>query len=138
MKLPLILALIVVLSLASAPLASGAPATAAKKTTVNVGLVEFKVQPSKKKVRRGTVKFVVRNKGRTVHNFVVLRTNRAPNKLPTAGGRAREIGRVGKTRDLRPGMRQNLSLKLKKGKYVLICNIPGHYGSGMFTKFRVR
>jgi uncharacterized cupredoxin-like copper-binding protein len=30
-----------------------------------------------------------------------------------------------------------LTLNLKKGRYVLICNIPGHYKSGMHADFTV-
>jgi len=30
-----------------------------------------------------------------------------------------------------------LTVDLKAGKYLLICNVPGHYGAGMWAEFTV-
>ncbi|MGX7876784.1 sulfocyanin-like copper-binding protein [Mesorhizobium sp. ORM6] len=30
-----------------------------------------------------------------------------------------------------------MTVDLKAGKYLLICNVPGHYGAGMWTEFTV-
>ena len=38
----------------------------------------------------------------------------------------------GCTVDLSP-----LTLVLKPGKYLLICNVPGHYSAGMWSEFEV-
>lgn len=116
---------------------SGDDARAAA-STVTVRLKEWKVIPSVASVRAGKVTFVARNLGQLDHNLVVLRTNLAPGKLPTVGARAKEIGRVGKTPVFSPGQARRLALTLKAGKYVLICNVPGHYKAGMFAGFRVR
>lgn len=89
-------------------------------------------------MRAGKVTFVARNVGRLDHNLVVLRTKLAPGKLPVVGARAKEVGRVGKTPVFRPRQTRRLTLTLKAGKYVLICNVPGHYKAGMFVGFRVR
>jgi uncharacterized cupredoxin-like copper-binding protein len=117
-------------------------ATAAERrveaTTVRVQLKEWRVVLSATRVRSGRVTFVVRNAGKLPHNLVVLRTTRAPARLPVSGSRANEIGRVGKTPVFGPGRTRRLTLRLKAGKYVLICNVPGHYRSGMFVAFRVR
>lgn len=107
-------------------------------TTVTVRLADFKVIPSVPSVRAGKVTFVARNVGQLDHNLVVLRTNLAPRKLPTVGARAKEVGRVGKTPVFSPGQTRRLALTLKAGRYVLICNVPGHYKAGMFVGFRVR
>lgn len=121
---------------ASAPAADGAVADT-RVAKVTVRLSEWKVVPSAKRVPAGKVTFVARNVGNVPHNLVVLRTNRAPGKLPLAGNRAKEVGRVGKTPVFRPGQTRRLAPTLKTGKYVLICNVPGHYKAGMFVGFRV-
>ena len=38
----------------------------------------------------------------------------------------RELG------DLEPGNSGTLTLDLKPGKYLLFCNLPGHFASGMY------
>lgn len=116
------------------------PATEARTdaTTVTVRLKEWKVIPSVSSVRAGKATFVARNVGQLDHDLVVLRTNLAPGKLPVAGARAKEVGRVGKTPVFRPGQTRRLTLTLKAGKYVLLCNVPGHYKAGMYVGFRAR
>lgn len=39
--------------------------------------------------------------------------------------------------DMEAGASKTLTLKLDKGRYALICNIPGHYAAGMFADFTV-
>jgi len=48
------------------------------------------------------------------------------------------VGRQGKTPVFGPGKTRRLALGLKPGKYVLICNVPGHYQAGMRVGFTVR
>ncbi len=97
-----------------------------------------KVAPSAASVRSGRVTFVARNVGKLPHNLVVLRTNLAAGKLSVVGSQAKEIGRVGKTPVFGPGRTRRLTVRLAAGKYVLICNVPGHYQAGMTAAFRVR
>lgn len=130
--------LLSVLSVAASVFHAAAAEQRSAATTVRVQLKEWKVVPSVASVRSGTVTFVVRNVGNLSHDFVVLRTNLAPGKLPVAKARAKEVGRVGKTQVFRPGLTRRLTLTLRPGKYVLICNVPGHYQAGMFVGFRVR
>jgi uncharacterized cupredoxin-like copper-binding protein len=105
---------------------------------VSVRLKEFKVIPSVRSVRAGRVVFTARNTGKLPHNLVVLRTNLAPGKLPVVGSVAKEVGRRGKTPVFGPGKSRRLALELKPGKYVLLCNVAGHYKAGMFIGFTVR
>jgi uncharacterized cupredoxin-like copper-binding protein len=44
---------------------------------------------------------------------------------------------LGEISDLQPGARGKLTLNLKAGVYLLLCNQPGHYRSGMSTKLVV-
>jgi uncharacterized cupredoxin-like copper-binding protein len=88
-------------------------------------------------VARGKVTFNVKNVGRLVHEFVVVKTDKRANGLGT-GPRVPENGNVGETGDVQAGAGKTLSLKLKPGHYALICNIPNHYSAGMHTDFTVR
>ena len=132
-KLVLLLVAFVVAAVLVSPLAAS-PA----KTLVKVQLKEFKVLPSSLGARRGPVAFTVKNTGTIDHEFVVLKTNTAPSKLPVKGGKAVETGRVGKVGPVKPGASKTLTLTLKAGKYVLICNVLGHYKAGQRVGFQVR
>lgn len=122
--------------LGSAAVAPGARETTPAVPMVTVRLKEFKVIPLRTAAKAGKIAFVVRNVGKLAHDFVVLKTNLPPGGLPSAGNRAREVGRVGRIPAFRGGQTRTLTLTLKRGKYVLICNVPGHYKAGMFAGFR--
>jgi len=119
--------------------AAAARGEQASGTTVKVVLKEWKMVPSVSRcVPRGRITFVVRNTGTLDHELVVLRTSRAPGRLPVKGSGASEAGFQGETPELRPGQRRRLTLRLRSGKYVLLCNLPGHYKAGQFSSFCVR
>ena len=107
------------------------------KTLVKVQLKEFKVLPSPLAAKRGVVSFAVRNTGKINHEFVILKTKVAASKLPVKSGKAVEAGRVGKVGALKPGASRALNLTLKAGRYVLLCNLPGHYQAGQRVGFAV-
>ena len=48
-----------------------------------------------------------------------------------------KAGDKGEVSELDPGKSGALTVPLKAGKYLLICNVPGHYGAGMWTEFTV-
>jgi uncharacterized cupredoxin-like copper-binding protein len=109
------------------------------KTTVKIQLKEFKVLASPASAPHWFVMFEVRNTGKIRHEFVVLKTKVAPAKLPVKSGKAVETGRVGKigALKLKPGAFRMLNLNLEAGKYVLLCNLPGHYQAGQRIGFAV-
>ena len=113
------------------------PASAAA-SKVKVGLKEFKLLPAAAAAKAGKVTFVVQNVGKLDHSFVVIKTSRAPNALPVNGATADESGKVGRIEPFKPGQTRTLTLNLKPGKYVLLCNVPGHYKAGQFAGFQVR
>jgi uncharacterized cupredoxin-like copper-binding protein len=106
-------------------------------TTVRVTEKEFTIKAVPASVKPGKVNFVVKNAGKIDHEFVVVKTNRAPGKLPVKNNRASEVGRVGRTPPFERGATQQITLPLKAGKYVLFCNVTGHYKLGQRTGFRV-
>jgi uncharacterized cupredoxin-like copper-binding protein len=130
------LALSLVALAAAAVLASPIGASPSK-TVVKVQLKEFKVLPSPVSAKRGVVSFAVKNTGKVAHELVVLKTKTSPAKLPVKSSKAVETGRVGKVGPLKPGTSKTLNLTLKAGKYVLLCNLPGHYQAGQRVGFAV-
>ncbi len=44
---------------------------------------------------------------------------------------------VGETGDLRTGTTKTITIDLKPGHYVFMCNLPGHYALGMHADFTV-
>lgn len=110
----------------------------ASATTTKVTLKEFTVLPKPKVGKAGKITFIVANAGSVVHELVVLRTNAAAGKLAVKNGQAVEKGKVGEVAGIQPKKSARLVRTLKKGKYVLLCNVPGHYQAGQFTAFVVK
>jgi uncharacterized cupredoxin-like copper-binding protein len=112
--------------------------SAGTKATVGVTEKEFTLKPARASAPPGPVTFVVKNAGKLDHEFVVLKTNLAPARLPQRGTKAAEPGRVGKIPPFKPGATKRLTLNMRAGKYVLICNVATHYKAGQRSAFRVR
>jgi uncharacterized cupredoxin-like copper-binding protein len=120
-------------------------------TEVSVSLEEFKVTPSAASAPAGEVTFKVKNNGTVQHEFLVIKTDLAPDALPTeANGSYAENGAgtqlIDELEEFEPGESQELALTLAAGKYVLICNMVfvdgegvenAHYALGMRTAFTV-
>jgi uncharacterized cupredoxin-like copper-binding protein len=130
---------------AAAPSASNpssTPATGASRSTppwvVGATLKEFAVTPTVTVARAGTVTFAARNLGKIKHELVVLRTDRQPASLPIAHGQAREAGKIGEIEQFAAGGIQTASFRLAPGRYVLLCNVPGHYQRGMHVGLTVQ
>jgi uncharacterized cupredoxin-like copper-binding protein len=106
--------------------------------STKVTMDEFTLKASPKSVTAGKVTFSVKNAGSDRHELVVIKTTKAASKLPVSGGRASEKGKVGEADNIAGGKSKSLTLNLKKGHYVLICNLPGHYAGGMRSDFTVK
>jgi len=89
-------------------------------------------------VRHGKVRFTVTNEGTELHEMVVLRTDTPVDELAVdAKEKVSESQAVGEVPTLAKGKTKSLTLKLKAGDYVLVCNIHGHYAAGMRSAFTV-
>jgi uncharacterized cupredoxin-like copper-binding protein len=117
--------------------------------TVNVTVQEFAVIPDTTSAPAGEVTFSVTNTGPDdVHEFVVVKTDLAPEALPTeSNGSVDETGAgiepVDEIEDIAVGDTQSVMADLEAGSYVLMCNIydkaekESHYQQGMHTGFTV-
>lgn len=127
---------------AAAPTATTPSTPAATKPgTVAVTLKEFTITPNTPSAPAGKVTFAVSNAGQIPHEFVVVATNKQAAELAegtgSTGGEASEKGKVDELGDLTPGTSKSLTVTLKPGHYVLLCNLPGHYAAGQHTDFTV-
>lgn len=111
-------------------------------TTVDAKLGEYYIKPDAKAVDAGNIQFKVTNEGKIEHEFVVIKTDTAPGDLPVddSGDVDEEAaGEVpGEIPSVQPGQTEEVTLSLEPGKYVLICNLPGHYAAGQYVGFTVR
>src|SRR4051812_4593456 len=113
---------------------SAAPAAAGP---VKVRLTDFKIAPSASTVSAGKVTFAATNAGKDEHEMVVVRTNKQPSQL-RKGNEASEAGSVGEISETKPGASKQVTLNLEPGRYVLLCNVPGHFMAGMYTTLTVK
>jgi uncharacterized cupredoxin-like copper-binding protein len=112
---------------------------AAAEGPVTVALSEWTVKPSSAVAKAGKVEFKVTNSGTTPHELMIVKTDVAPDKLEQAAGIVDEAKYkpLGRTKQLNGGQNEELSVDLTAGKYVLLCNVSGHYTLGMHTGFTV-
>jgi uncharacterized cupredoxin-like copper-binding protein len=118
-------------------------------TTVDVTVQEFAVIPASSSAPAGDVTFDVTNKGPDdTHEFVVFKTDLAPDALPTVeDGSVDEEGEgvelIDEIEDIAVGDTPTLTVSLDAGNYVFICNIydeaekEAHYQEGMRVAFTV-
>jgi uncharacterized cupredoxin-like copper-binding protein len=118
--------------------ASPAGTASSAGATVTVTLSEWKLSPGRATVPAGRVTFVARNAGTMPHELLVVRSDRHHHLLRLEGGKAVEAGRVGRIPRIPNGASKRITLKLTPGKYVLLCNILGHYQAGQYATLRVR
>jgi hypothetical protein len=125
--------------------------TAPSPVPVSVTVHEFSITLDRSSAPRGTVIFRVHNTGEDHHEFLVIKTDRAPANLPTeANGSYQEDGPgtqlLDEIDDIGPGETKELSIDLGPGNHVLICNmvhveddgsVEVHYAMGMRTAFVV-
>jgi len=132
---------VVALSMAALLLTSCAQQAEALAADVNltVDLKEYSITVSVPTIKAGTVKIGIRNLGTMVHDFDLIRTDLAPDKLPldTAAAKAKTDVLVKQMTNIAPGRVTTLSADLQPGHYVIICNVAGHYQLGMRIELKV-
>jgi uncharacterized cupredoxin-like copper-binding protein len=118
-------------------------------TEVDVTLKEFAIASSQATVPAGNIYFLVDNQGpEDPHEFVVIKTDLAPDALPVEEGMVpeEEVDLIDEIEPFTPTSKASLTLDLQPGKYVFICNIAemengeleSHYQEGMRTAFTVQ
>jgi uncharacterized cupredoxin-like copper-binding protein len=130
---------LVALLLAAAAMGSAcsSPAPGSVGVTVTVTLRDFRLSASTTRVAGGQVRFVLDNRGPSTHEFVIVRTERPARDLPilsdglTVDEEASSLQAVDEDPDIALGATNTLDVRLAPGRYVLFCNLAGHYLGGM-------
>jgi uncharacterized cupredoxin-like copper-binding protein len=102
-------------------------------------LKDFAITLGSSTAPAGEVTFDISNEGPSTHEFVVVNSDLAPDKLPVSDGEVEEdqLDSVGEQEDIAPSTTAELTLNLEPGSYVVFCNVTGHYEAGMHTGLTV-
>jgi uncharacterized cupredoxin-like copper-binding protein len=133
------------------PSVAAGQATGASPAIVHVDLMDPSSGPSTKSmmiktdqqsVKAGPVTFMVSNDSKNlVHEMIVVSVTDPETPLPYDAKDNRviesKIKDLGEASDLPPGTKQTLTLTLKPGAYILLCNQPTHYKAGMKANLTV-
>lgn len=105
---------------------------------LTVDMTEYRFNPSGVTAKAGRLRVTAKNNGHQEHEFVLIRTSRPAMALRVKGKEASEAGSVGEVPERKPGKSGTHTFTLKPGRYVFICNVPGHYRDGMRGTLTVR
>jgi len=105
---------------------------------------EFSISLNSTAVQSGNVGIKVHNTGQTEHELVVFKTDldQAALKLTPDGSKIDEK-QDGVTHldpeaeKVAPGSDKSITVDLAPGRYVVVCNLPGHYKQGMHATLDV-
>ena len=94
------------------------------------------------RVKAGKIDFEVVNDSKNlVHEMLVIKVGSYGENLPYNAKNASVIedqtNDFGEVSGLQPGKTGSLAVDLKPGKYLLVCNMPGHYKAHMYTNLLV-
>jgi uncharacterized cupredoxin-like copper-binding protein len=113
--------------------------------TVVIKMGDFFFNPKNATAPAGNTTIEAPNIGSVEHELVLFKTNMDPAKLPTeANGEVNEekmdeiSEEGGEIADVEAGATKSETFKLTPGKYVMFCNLPGHYAQGMYGTVTVK
>src|ERR1700687_5275041 len=132
-------------------LATFSSVTVAATTVVNVLLEDSSSDPTIGNMRisldhatvtAGRVTFRATNRSKNlIHEMIVVKVDPKKPALPYDEKKTevieKKIQNLGEISNLKPGAAGAMTLSLKPGSYVLICNQPGHYKAGMVANLLV-
>ncbi len=115
--------------------------TPAERVIVDVPHWEWEMNVSTNTAPAGTVTFNAINQGAIVHNLRLAKTGLAPDALPIDEVAfmvdEAQLEILAASRDLEVGESEELTVELEPGSYVLFCNFPAHYQTGLYAGFTV-
>jgi len=108
----------------------------------NMNMAMMGISTDVKEVAAGDVTFEAANVSKDiVHEMIIAPVPAAGKPLPydkeTERVKEELAGSLGEVSELDPGQKGALRVELKPGKYIIYCNIPGHYALGMWTTINV-
>ncbi|PPS40730.1 hypothetical protein B1A85_19685 [Chroococcidiopsis sp. TS-821] len=105
-------------------------------TQVKVIETEMAIELSPTTVPAGAVEFIADNQGQLPHEMEIIKTDLPLDQMPIKDNRL-ERKKVGEkideieAEDLPSGATATLLTHLQPGRYLIECNIPGHFQAGM-------
>ncbi|MCA1840001.1 MAG: sulfocyanin-like copper-binding protein [Actinomycetota bacterium] len=143
---PLVIAAAFVLIL-MAGCSSSAPTTGSAKSisrnnALGIALSDFAINGAKPTVSGGTYSVSISNAGKVQHELLVFKSDLTPDQYPLKDGDVAEDGQgvslISDGDNINPGEHQSRVVNLKApGKYLFVCNLPGHFKAGMHAEFTV-
>lgn len=110
---------------------------------VQVTLSDFRIELPSASLPAGTVTFEATNEGPATHELEVLSVpegvdaSALPVSASVADTESKGLKTIDEVEDIPASTSARLTVDLPAGRYVLICNVPGHYEQGMSTTFTV-
>lgn len=120
---------------------SGHSSSDAARPAVRIAERDFHIA-APRIVRAGRVEFSVKNGGPDAHELILVRA--ASPRLPlrhdgvTVDEDALDKSTAGALEPGQPGSVRSLKVRLSPGRYVLMCNMAGHYLGGMHVPLVVQ
>ena len=135
------LALVVVTAVGSAACSKSDVVSEATPTTEPSAAL--KVQLALTSLTPGHRTLEIDNVGKAQHELLVFRSDLDPSRYPLDNGDINEegpgISLISDGENIDPGKHQTRAVDLTApGKYLFVCNIPGHFKAGMFVSVTVR
>jgi uncharacterized cupredoxin-like copper-binding protein len=119
------------------------PAGSSGGVTIEMG--DYFFQPKDAAAKAGSVTIDAPNIGQVEHELVLFKTNADPASLPLSGSDVDEAAleksgaeEGGEIEEVGPGESEEGTFDLTPGKYVMFCNLPGHYERGMYGSLTVK
>src|SRR6478609_2409591 len=98
--------------------------------TLSANLTDTGIQVSSATLPAGTITFHIANSSAAeLHEFVIIRTDLNADQLPQAADGSideEKLSSPGEKGDIAAGQAGDLTLTLPAGRYMFICNQPGH------------
>lgn len=124
---------------------STTPTSASGGKALQITMSDDFFTPQDLTAKAGSVKITTPNTGQLVHEMVLAKTEVDPSKLPTTSDGSVDEAKLesagqdaGEIADVSPGDTKEGTFKLASGKYVMFCNVPGHYAAGMYGTITVK
>lgn len=124
--------------------AAGGSAGGGAGAALEIKMGEFYFSPKDATAKAGPTTIEAPNEGTVEHELVVFKSDMNPADLPTeANGEVAEekmdkvAESAGEIPDVEAGETKSEDFELTPGKYVIFCNLPGHYAAGMYGTLTV-
>ena len=117
--------------------------TGAAATNLTIAMTEFAFNPKDATAPAGTITISAPNQGKVTHELVLIKTDLATDALPLTGTDVNEdafdaSALPGEIPDVEAGRTGTLTVTLPAGRYVMLCNVEGHYKAGMVGTLTVQ